>query len=65
MALQVEPQLIMPSPLATVPFPGLLTVSVKDGPICCVKLAKTVCAAFIVTLQAPVPRQAPLQPAKL
>jgi hypothetical protein len=63
--LQVEPQLIRPSPLVTVPCPVLLTVSVNDGAVLRVKLAETVCAALIVTVQPPAPLHAPLQPAKL
>ena len=47
--------------LVTVPLPVLLTESAK---VCCVKVADTLCAEFIVTMQPPVPLQAPPQPAK-
>jgi hypothetical protein len=59
-AEQVAPQLIPAGALVTDPVPTTLTftgnaVGTKDTP--------TVCAVFIVTEQAPVPEQAPLQPA--
>src|SRR5258706_16063571 len=50
----------MPPGAVTVPLPAPAgeTVNVKSG----VKVAVTFFAAFIVTMQAPVPVQAPLQP---
>jgi hypothetical protein len=50
--------------IAPVPVPFLDTVRVKD-PAFAVKVAATDLAASIVTLQAPVPVQAPLQPANV
>ena len=47
--------------LVTVPLPVLPTESAKDS---CVKVADTLCAEFIVTMQLPVPLQAPPQPVK-
>src|SRR5207302_782519 len=64
-AAQVVPQAMPAGALVTVPLPApvLLTVSVKDGRA---KVAVTVCAAFIVTVQVPVPEQPPpLQPVKV
>ena len=46
----------------TVPLVGGVTVSVKRW---MVKVAPTVRAPFMVTLQAPVPLQAPVQPPRL
>jgi hypothetical protein len=62
---QVEPQEMPAGALVTVPlpFPDFVTVSVKDD---CMKVAVTEVAAFIVTVQEPVPVQPPpLQPVKL
>src|SRR5207247_4071040 len=64
-AAQVVPQATPVGALVTVPLPApvLLTVSVKD---CRAKVAVTVCAAFTVTMQVPVPEQPPpLQPEKV
>src|SRR5438552_1401910 len=62
-AAQVAPQAMPAGALVTVPLPVLLTVSVKD---CRAKVAVTACAAFTVTVQAPVPEQPPpLQPEKV
>jgi len=65
-AEHVGPQEIPEGALATVPVPAplLATVRVK-GPRFAVKLALTDFAASMVTLHAPVPLQAPLQPAKV
>jgi len=61
LAVQLAPQLTSPGMLVTVPFPLGLTVSVKVG----VKIAVTVVAADIVTVQGPVPVQPPpFQPRK-
>ena len=49
--------------LVTVPVPDLTTVSVYLGSA--VKVAATLWAALMVTVQIPVPVQAPLQPANL
>jgi len=59
---QVVPQLIPVGELVTVPLPlpDLVTLSAKDGKV---KVAVTDAAAFIVTIQVPVPVQPPpLQP---
>src|SRR5436189_5076263 len=49
--------------MVPLPTPALLRVSVKDGRA---KVAVTVCAALIVTVQVPVPEQPPpLQPVKV
>src|SRR5207249_2771397 len=64
-AAQVVPQAMPAGALVTVPLPAPLelTVSVKD---CSAKVAVTVCAALIVTVQVPVPEQPPpLQPEKV
>src|SRR5438093_355575 len=64
-AAQVVPHARPAGALVTVPLPtpALLTVSVKD---CSAKVAVTVCAALIVTVQVPVPEQPPpLQPEKV
>ena len=61
-AEQVAPQAMPAGALVTVPVPApvLLTVRVK---LCSAKVAVTVCAALIVTVQVPVPEQPPpLQP---
>ena len=51
--------------LVTVPAPVTPTVNVLEGIEFDENIAETLCAAFIVTLQLPVPPQAPPQPAKL
>jgi phage tail protein X len=63
-AEQVVPQLMPAGALVTVPdpAPARLTVRAKD---CKANVAVTELAAFIVTVQAPVPVQAPLQPVKV
>ncbi len=60
-ALQVEPQLMPVGELVTVPLPVSLTESVNS----CVNVADTLSAALMVTMQLPVPLQAPLQPVKV
>jgi hypothetical protein len=66
LAEHVVPQEIPEGVLVTapVPVPLLDTVRVK-GPAFAVKVASTDLAASMVTLQAPVPVQAPLQPANV
>jgi hypothetical protein len=66
LAEHVVPQEIPEGVLVTVPVPAplLATVRVK-GPGFAVKFALTDFAASMVTLQAPVPLQAPLQPANV
>jgi len=61
---QVALQLIPAGELVTVPLPApaLDTVSAND---CCIKVAVTAVAAFIVRVQGPVPAQPPLQPLKV
>src|SRR5437660_1395086 len=62
---QVAPQEIPPGELVTVPLlvPDLVTVSGKDDD--CTNAAVTEVAAFIVTVQVPVPvHPPPLQPVK-
>ena len=63
-AEQVAPQLTPAGVLVTAPgpAPARLTVSTKD---CRPKLADTELAALMVTVHAPVPVQAPLQPVKV
>jgi dUTPase len=63
-ALHVPGQLIPVGVLATVPdpLPAIVTDSAK---LTMLKVAVTDCAALIVTVQLPVPVQAPLHPAKL
>src|SRR5438445_771771 len=64
LAAQVAPQVMPAGALVTAPLPvpALLTVSVKVG----VKVAVTVVAAEMVTVQVPVPEQPPpVQPAKV
>ena len=63
-ALQVGAQLIPAGELATLPapVPPMVTKSVCDATP---KAASTVADVFIVTVQGPVPVQAPLQPLKL
>jgi hypothetical protein len=64
LALQVEPQLMPPLSLVTVPPPVPALVTVRA--YCTrVKVAVTDRAASMVTLHAPVPVQAPDQPAKV
>jgi hypothetical protein len=62
LALQVEPQSIPAGELVTVP-PAPMTETVSEE--VCVNVAKTFCAAFMVTTQLPAPLQAPSQPLKL
>jgi hypothetical protein len=66
LAEHVVPQEIPEGVLVTVPVPAplLATVRVK-GPGFAVKFALTDFAASMVTLQAPIPLQAPLQPANV
>jgi hypothetical protein len=54
-----------PGQLVTVPIPLTPTVSVSGGIELAENIAETLCAAFIVTVQPPVPLHAPPQPAKL
>src|SRR5438093_13660273 len=64
-AEQVAPQETPAGALVTVPLPAtaLFRASVK---VCRAKVAVTVCAAFTVTVQVPVPEQPPpLQPEKV
>src|SRR5512145_2688211 len=60
--LHVLPQSMLPSPLPTVPLPvpARATASVQCVRV---KVAVAVLAASIVTVQGPLPAQAPLQPA--
>ena len=58
----MAPQLIPAGALMTVPLPALLTVSAK---VWVVKVAVTVVAALMLTVQVPVPVHAPLQPLKV
>jgi hypothetical protein len=60
LALQVDGQLMPEGELVTVPLPVTLTVNVDSW----VKVAVTARAVLIVTVQPPVPLQAPLQPLK-
>jgi hypothetical protein len=65
-ALQVREQLMPPGTLVSEPepLPENVTDRVKlEGTV--LKVAVTDCAALMVTLQTPVPVQAPLQPAKV
>ena len=62
LALQVGGQLIPPELLVTVPDPATVTV---NGKVTTPNVAVTAVAAFIVTMQLPVPEHAPLHPAKL
>jgi hypothetical protein len=62
LAEQVAPQLIPAGALATDPDPVPARVTFT-GKAAGMKLALTDCAEFMVTEQAPVPLQAPLQPA--
>ena len=56
----------MPGPvIEPVPVPVLVTVRVRCGGGAALKEPETPLFAFIVRLQAPVPVQSPLQPAKL
>src|SRR5262245_23448860 len=61
---QIAPQSMPAGALVTepVPLPAFVTVSAKD---CNANVAVTEPAAFIVTVQAPVPVHAPLQPVKI
>ena len=47
------------------PEPVLATLRLKPGSVLTTKVAVTLCAWFIVTVQAPAPEQAPLQPVKV
>jgi hypothetical protein len=69
-ALQRVPQLMLQWVTVPVPGPALLTLSVYFGtglliatPVS--KVAVTLCAWFMLTVQAPVPEQAPPQPLKV
>jgi hypothetical protein len=64
LALQMLPQLIPVGLLVTVPVPvpALVTLNLNAGTL---NVAVTDFAALIVTLQVPVPLQAPLQPANV
>ncbi len=61
MAEQVVPQSIPTGEEVTEPLPALVTERAK---VLRLKVAVTDWAAFIVTVQVPVPEQAPLQPGK-
>ena len=61
-AEHVAPQLIPAGLLVTVPAPAPWGISVSEN--CGLKFAVTFWAELIVTLQAPVPVHAPLQPVK-
>src|SRR6185312_14623895 len=66
LAEHVVPQEIPGGVLVTVPVPVPLLATVREkGPGLAVKFALTDFAASMVTLHAPVPLQAPLQPAKV
>jgi hypothetical protein len=64
-ALQTAPQLIPLGLLETLPAPTFVTVRVNVGTALVLKVAVTFLMAVIVTTQAPVPAQSPVQPAKL
>ena len=63
----MAPQLMPAGALVTVPLPvpTLLSVSAKVWAVCGVKVAVTVVAALMLTVQAPVPVHAPVQPLKV
>jgi hypothetical protein len=63
-ALHVTVQLIPEGALVTEPEP-LPEKATNSGKVTVLNVAVTDCAAFMVTLQAPAPVQAPLQPAKV
>jgi hypothetical protein len=63
-ALHVTVQLIPEGALVTEPEP-LPDKATNSGKVTVLNVAVTDCAAFMVTLQAPAPVQAPLQPAKV
>src|SRR6185437_7572463 len=66
LAEHIAPQEIPAGELATVPVPVPLLATVRvNGPGFAVKFALTDFAASMVTLHAPVPLQAPLQPANV
>src|SRR5450830_1082941 len=48
----------------TVPEPALLTLRLKPGSVLTTKVAVTLCAWPMLTVQTPIPEQAPLQPLK-
>ena len=59
--VHIDGQLIPTGELVTVPLPATLTLSVYWVDT---NVAVTLCAAFMVTTQLPVPLQAPPQPLK-
>src|SRR5262247_4580445 len=63
-AEHVAPHVMPAGALVMVPLPAPLLLTVSAMP-CTAKVAVTDCAALIVTLQVPVPVQAPLQPVKV
>jgi hypothetical protein len=67
LAEQVAPQLMPAGRLVTdpLPVPALVTERAKVVPEVVPNVAVTAAAAFMVTVQPPVPEQAPLQPAKV
>ncbi|CAK0767986.1 conserved hypothetical protein [Gammaproteobacteria bacterium] len=66
LAEQIEPQLIPEGELVTVPAPVPDLPTVRMGvTVLRLKVAVTLLAADMVTVQLPVPVQSPLQPAKL
>jgi hypothetical protein len=63
--LRVTDLMALVTPVATAPKFKLVGVRVTAGLLLALKVAVTALAALMVTLQAPVPVQAPLQPAKV
>ena len=58
------PQLMFEAVTVPEPAPALLTLRLKPGSVLITKVAVTLCAWFMLTVQVPVPEQAPLQPLK-